>query len=81
MFLCKCTFKCIFVSVFFLSVPSFTHLLSFVSLFNDENKPKDVSKGKGCVSVLGGIGFGLLVSVTLVLDVTLVSVTWHRYLD
>ena len=71
----------VLLSVFLLSVPSFTHLLSFVSLFNDENKSKDVSKGKGCVSVLGGIGFGLLVSVTLVLDVTLVSVTWHRYLD
>ena len=50
----------VLLSVFLLSVPSFTHLLSFVSLFNDENKSKDVSKGKGCVSVLGVDWFWLI---------------------
>ena len=49
-----------FVSVFLRSVPSFAHLLSFTSLFNDKKKSKHVSKSRRLCVCLGWDWFWLI---------------------
>ena len=64
-----------FVSVFLRSVPSFAHLLSFTSLFNDKKKSKHVSKSRRLCVCLGWDWFWLI-SECYMAQIPLLTASW-----